>query len=204
MILILQILEDTSPFPIATHGQSSWEWIKTLIGTHTTLSPIFPRTVLNCAHLHTAFQLYQFSIVSREDIKRKHLMRSIYANILMYTSVIICVHIICIWNIHIDIHVYIYTYIFFIYVFGINSCRSHPHPPASSSSTNRTFRMLRWRTFAVLVAPHHLRCHGQMRNIHMQMAPKINWIAWRRSFWEQQRLQAEREVSWKPFWKKRW
>ena len=133
MILILQILEDTSPFPIATHGQSSWEWIKTLIGTHAPLSPIFPRTVLNCAYLHTAFQLYPISIVSREDTKRKHLMRSIYATVI-YTSVIICVHIICIWNIHINIHTYIYIHIY-IYLF-IYLCvwyQQLPFPPAPPS-----------------------------------------------------------------------
>ena len=69
------------------------------------------------------------------------------------------------------------------------SFRSHPHP--QHHQTPWPVR-LRWRTFAVLVARHHLRCHGQMRNIHMEMALKINWIAWRRSFWGQQRLQALR------------
>lgn len=76
------------------------------------------------------FNCTQFSIVSREDIKRKHLMRSIYANVLMYTSVIICVHIICIWNIHIDIHVYVYTYIFIYLCVWYQQLPFPPAPPS--------------------------------------------------------------------------
>ena len=63
--------------------------------------------------------------------------------------------------------------------------------PVHLSQPIQSWPPLRWKTFAVLAAPHPQPCRGQRRNIPAVMVLRTSWIVWKRSFSEPPRFLAK-------------